>query len=74
MITYDQYDDGHIVSIAIFEWSLDDALFYNKLLDTIFEYNETEIAWKNGDYYIHTYYDDISYDHIVYGISFYIYY
>src|SRR5690554_4741244 len=62
------------VYIDLFDWTEDDLNDYDVLLDAIFEYDEIELAYIVGDYYLYLYADDeVLPGQTVYNIGIYIY-
>ncbi|MFA7417366.1 MAG: InlB B-repeat-containing protein [Acholeplasma sp.] len=62
------------VYIDLFDWNEDDLNDYDVLLDAIFEYDDIELAYIVGDYYLYLYADDeVLPGQTVYGIGIYIY-
>jgi M6 family metalloprotease-like protein/uncharacterized repeat protein (TIGR02543 family) len=70
---FDYSDATYIeVYIDIFDWLESDATAYSDLLDALLVYDDDELSWVVGNYYIYIYEDTMSYQGlVVYGIGIY---
>ena len=70
---YDYSDASFLeVYIDIFDWIENDATTYANLLDALLVYDDDELSWAVGNYFIYIYEDTWSYPgRVVYGIGIY---
>lgn len=69
----DVSEDGYfMVYVDIFDWSVEDSDAYMLLLDEALTYDDAEMSWIIGDYFLYVFEDDETYPgEVVYGIGIY---